>query len=256
MNCLALKSHLLPYANCVSFIPLLLFLSALFASIHLSFLVFTYFIYIFLFTPPVSDASSLPQSLLTLKMECFSVFLLFSTPPCAPNMHIQTFIILVLSSCFSLPIFSNVSVNVKLLGFFTCYYLWSCCRYHFHAPDKYTEYSARPWHEYFIRWKNNPGYPPLSFSFLYMFSSQILLPLIEKYIYTSLNVPISSFMLLMVYLDFGNFNTAVSSISKRLSVSQSCVLLNKLGAYTNTVGKLFLWCKELSVPVLKFLSGF
>lgn len=168
MDCLALKNHLLPCTYCVILIPLALLplcpssfpppifhssclsLSPLYSSFHLF---------------AVMHSLSLSFPLSFPKMDCLSVFSLFSTHPCIPNTHKQNYArtpqiplsfwlsssaILAVSSCFSLSVFSKNSINQRLPGFFTYDYLWSCCSYHFHAPDKCTEYSTQPRQEYFI----------------------------------------------------------------------------------------------------------
>lgn len=170
MDCLVLKNHLLhvrtvssPFPRSPSSLPFF------HPSAHLSSSLFISFISLFPSPPVFGNASSLsPSTALwpsfppSPKMDCLSLFSLFSTHPCISNTHINTpqkiplsfwlssSAILALSSCLSLSVFSKNSINLTLLGFFTCDYLWSCCSYHFHAPDKCTEYSTQPRQEYFI----------------------------------------------------------------------------------------------------------
>ncbi len=67
-----------------------------------------------------------------------------------PSFWLSSSAILAISSCFPKSVFSKNSINQRPLGFFTYDYLWSCCSYHFHAPDKCTEYSTQPRQEHFI----------------------------------------------------------------------------------------------------------
>ena len=79
------------------------------------------------------------------------------TPKIPLSFWLSSSAILAVSSCFSLSVFSKNSINQRLPGFFTCDYLWSCCSYHFHAPDKCTEYSTQPRQEYFITSQTRRG---------------------------------------------------------------------------------------------------
>lgn len=126
-------------------------------------------------------------------MDCLSVFSLFPTHPCIPNTHSQKSLchsdflhlqFFPVSSCLSLSVFSKNSINQKLPGFFTYGYLWSCCSYRFHAPDKCTEYSTQPRQEYFITGQMRRG----STCYLLKMASSFLFLLLHTLVVVNLHI--------------------------------------------------------------------